>query len=384
MKKNNMSNKSQIWFTDFAIAIVIFSLTLISYYQYTTNISKQDSSVMVDLISDAKSISSYLTTGGYPTNWNSNNVVRIGFTDNYNRIDNAKFVELTKIGYNKSKKLLGTPYEYFLYFINESGDVQNIEGFCGTGNPAVNITYDIKAAYYYQGPGEEEFLKTFMVETFQADVYYDKSNGAKVGLNDQSALIDSISDYDFVVVEHPYWNDAVFKKFVDYAEPWVQNGGILFLGGEMGASQISDGFDIIFKKLAGASSNQRTATVINEDPYINFNIDDEIVFNQFYYIEDDGVGSDLVTIAIFKNEGDKIGLARWPVGEGKILFFSDFDSTYLAGNFQEILEGSVKKWANAMCLPIDITNINRENLVRLDRLLIHNSDQVKMVLYLWQ
>ena len=294
-----MSNKSQIWFTDFAIAIVIFSLTLISYYQYTTNISKQDSSVMVDLISDAKSISSYLTTGGYPTNWNSNNVVRIGFTDNYNRIDNAKFVELTKISYNKSKKLLGTPYDYFLYFINESGDVQNIEGFCGTGNPAVNITYDLNAAYYYEGPGEEEFFKNFMKETFKADVYFNKNRGASP-TEDFDSFISNINSYDFVVVEHPVWSGSEFNQFETAARPWLLLGGTLFVGGEMPAPQSAHAFGVQFKKMSGQSESDRLATVVNEDEYIDFNERDNIIFRQAYYIDDVSVGSDLIDIARFK------------------------------------------------------------------------------------
>ena len=83
-----------------------------------------------------------------------------------------------------------------------------------------------------------------------------------------------------------------------------------------------------------------------------------------------------------KANGD-IALARWPRGEGKMLFFSDFDADYLAGDFQTILEGSANKWANAVCLPINISNIKRDNLVRIDRLVIYKSDKIKMVLYLW-
>ena len=113
-EKNNMNNiKAQMWFMDFVIALVIFSFALISYYTYTTNISKQDSSAMDEVISDAKTVSSSFTSGGYPDNWDSSTVTMIGFTDNYNRIDNEKFGEFNKIKYNKTKKLLGTIYDYF-------------------------------------------------------------------------------------------------------------------------------------------------------------------------------------------------------------------------------------------------------------------------------
>ena len=154
----------------------------------------------------------------------------------------------------------------------------------------------------------------------------------------------------------------------------------------MGTSGNSNGFGVYFRKLAGASSTQRTATIVNEDEYVRFNVDDEVVFDQFYYLEDDGVGADLIEIALFKNEEDKIGLARWPYGinDGKIMFFSDFDADYLSGDFQEILEGSAKKWANARCLPINISNMKVDNLVTINRLLIYDSEPLRMVLYVWQ
>ena len=166
----------------------------------------------------------------------------------------------------------------------------------------------------------------------------------------------------------------------------------MFLGGEIGASQISDGFGVIFKKISGASQSDRLATVVNEDPYVKFNLGDNIIFRQSFYIVDDGIGSDLKDIARFNETwiefddikaNGKIALARWPVEGGKILYFSDFDADYFSGDFQDILEGSAKKWANARCLPIDISNIEREDLVKVDRLLIYKSDVLKMVIYVW-
>ena len=56
--------KSQIWFTDFAVALFIFILVLITYYNYTTNASKADSSVMHSLLGESEAISSSLLLGG--------------------------------------------------------------------------------------------------------------------------------------------------------------------------------------------------------------------------------------------------------------------------------------------------------------------------------
>jgi len=385
--------QAQMWFTDFVIGMVIFSLVLISYYTYTTNISKQDSVVMNNLISDVKTVTSSLTSSGYPNNWNSNTVTRIGFTDNYNRIDNDRFNEFNKINYNTSKKLLGTTYDYLLFFVNESGDVQNIEGFCATGSGTVNISYELSAAYYYQNRDEEQFLKSFMEDDFQATVYCD--GGPKCDFLPFSDFISDINNYDFIVVEHPTWSTSNFDSFESVADPWVQNGGILFVGGQLPSANQHAAFGVEFNKKAGQSESDRLSTVVNEDEFVVFNLKDNIIFTQAYYIEDVSIGADLKDIARFngtwinfddiKLNGD-IALARWPRGtnDGKILFFSDFDANYLAGNFQDILEGSAQKFSNAVCLPIDFTGVERDNLVKVERMVVHNSDLVKMVFYLWQ
>jgi len=381
---------------DFVIGMIVFSLVLISYYTYTTNISKEDSSATDNLISDAKIVSSSLTTSGYPDNWDVNTVIRIGFTDSYNRIDNAKFGQFAQINYNKTKKLLGTIYDYFLYFVNESGDVQNVEGYCGTGIGEVNISYDLSAAYYYQNRDEEQFLKSFMEDTFSATVYCD--GGPKCDFLSFSQFTTDINNYDFIVVEHPTWSTAEFNSFESVADPWTQNGGILFVGGQLPSSNQHEAFGVEFNKKSGQSESDRLSTVVNEDEFVNFNLKDNIIFRQAYYIKDESLPADFKDIVRFncstspptcydefddiKANGD-IALARWPRGNGKMLFFSDFDATYLAGDFQEILEGSAQKWANAVCLPINISNIKRDNLVRTDRLVIYKSNQIKMVLYLW-
>lgn len=385
MKKNNL--KAQIWFMDFVIAILIFTFMLIGYYTYTTNISKQDSVAIADLIADAKAISSSSTTGGYPDNWDVNNVVRIGFTDDNNRINNDKFNEFTKINYNKSLKLFGTVYDYFtFFFVNESGDVQNVEGFCGVGHPAVNVTYDINAAYYHK---DETKLRDFMIDNFQADIY--KDSPADVELNELLNNIDN-NKYGLVVIESPEFNTNQFNTVKASIEPWVISGGFFMLSGRPLAAQGGVMLGVKFYKVTGDAGRDKPATVIKEDELIVFDYADQIMFKQVYYIEDVSLGSDLIDIARF-NESDveiedmwdnKIALARWPYGEGKVLFFSDFDATYLAGDFQENLESSTAKWIGARCLPINMINIKRDNLVRVDRLLIYNSKIVKMVLYVWQ
>ena len=391
--------KSQIESTDFVIAIMIFLFILISYYFYTTNISKQDSLVTSDIISDSKTISESLTSGGFPDNWKASNVVRIGFTDGDNRIDTEKFIEFVKIDYNESKKLLGTGYEYFLFFVNESEDVQNVEGFCGTGYPAVNLSYDISAAYYYKGENSDQFLKDFMGDHFETSIYTEDGSESDA-IGSLCDLTNHITNYGVVVVEAPEMPTGepcgMFGAFKDAVEPWIQRGGFFMISGELVAGQKKEFAGGTFEKDAGLSSPQEHATVVNEDEYLDFEYSAGLIFDQGFTAEDAGLAPpnnavDFIDIARF-NESDmelddildnKIAIARWNYGEGKIFFFSDFDTNYLVGDFQKILEASTKKWIGAQCLSIDISNIEREDLVKVDRLLVYKSDVLKMVLYVW-
>jgi len=388
------NKKSQAFFSDFVIALLIFTAMIIIYFAYTTNLPNQDAGLLEDILSDAKAFSSSLTSSGYPNNWNANNVVRIGFTDNNNKIDNPKFNEFNKINYNKSKKLLGTIYDYFLFFVNESDDLQNIEGICGNGNSEVEIEYDIKAAYFYKDAGGDQFLKNFMVNKFNADVYT-KDGDEPDAIGDLCDLTNVISNYGVVVLEAPEMSAGApcgkFGAFKSAADAWVNSGGFLMISGELVTGQNKVMVGGSFNKGQGLSSSQEHATVVNEDEFLDFELASGLIFDQGFTVEDAGA-TNFNDIARF-NESDiefedildnKIAIARWKYGDGKVIFFSDFDATYFVENFQENLEESTKKWIGANCLPFDFSNIKRENLVKIDRLLIYKSDIVKMVLYLWQ
>ena len=390
--RNN--RKTQMWFTDFVIATLLFLFVLLIYYAYSTNMSKRDSSAMDSLISDSKTISAYLTSGGFPDNWEASDVVRIGFTDDYNRIDNTKYREFTKINYTESKKLLGTGYDYYLFFVNESGDIQNVEGFCGVGYPGIIAIYDMKSAYYYKGAGKDQFLKDYMIDKFDADIYTEDGDEADA-IGDFCDLTNRIYSYGLVVLEAPELPTGEpcgkFGAFKDAAETWVLEGGLFMISGELVAAQKREFAGGRFEKDAGLSSPQEHATVVNEDDFLDFALEDSLVFDQGFTVENTGGAINFKDIARF-NESDiefedildnKIAVARWDYGIGKVFFFSDFRAEYFAGDFQEELETATGKWIGARCLPIDMSHIERQELVRIDRVLIYDSDTLKMVLYVW-
>ena len=384
-----LTSKSQAFFGDFAVAVLIFSFIVIAYFTYTKNISSQDGG-LEELLTNVKAISSSLTSGGYPTNWNENNAVRIGVTDDGNKINNQKINEFGKMNYNKSKKLLGTAYDYFVFFLNESGNLTNVEGFCGIGYAEVKISYKIKAAYYYKSPTDnDQFLRSFMENDFNADIYTEDGTG---GIGDLDDLRNNINNYGLVVLEAPEWNVGnQYNPFKPVAESWVSSGGFLMISGELVTGQKKEMVGAAFEKDQGLSSSQERATIVNQDEFINFNVGDGLIFDQGFTVENAGQAVDFKDIARF-NQSDinfndildnKIAIARWEYGDGNVVFFSDFDANYFAGNFHGILETSIRKWLSAECLPIDISNIKRNNLVRIDRLIFYKSQILKMVFYSW-
>lgn len=131
--------KSQVWYTDFMVGLLIFIIALVIYYEYSTNLSKQEKGLLDEILADAKSISSSLVSAGYPSDWNSGDVERIGLTNNDQRINNEKLEEFYGMTYNTSRRLFGTRFDYFIFFKNENNSIMNIEGECGVGSPNVAV-----------------------------------------------------------------------------------------------------------------------------------------------------------------------------------------------------------------------------------------------------
>jgi len=366
-----------MWFTDFVIGTLIFTLMLIWYYTYTTNISKQDSLTANDLISDAESMSSSVLLSGFPDNWDASTVQGIGVTNNNQRINKTKFNEFMKINYNKSKKLFGTVYDYLIFFTDDNGTVINVEGICGIGSSNVNITYNIKSAYYYDN-NNDAFLKDFMMNTLDADVY-----SAQPGYDDFDALADNINSYGFVVIEHSLLSTSVFNNNKGKIEDFVENKGLLMLSGEIVSAQGKEMIGVKFYKKSGQSESDRNSTVALEDEFLAFAVGENIMFRQAYYVENQSDANNFTEIVKFNND-NKAAIARWTYGSGKVFYFSDFDASYFNGNFVEEVTEAIKKWGNFRCSPINMSNIQYKNLVKIDRFLIYNSKPVKMVLYLWQ
>ena len=132
--------KAQVFSLDLIIAMLVFGSAILIYYKNITNLSDQDEELLDDLLIDVKSISNSLVSQGYPYNWNKDNVVRIGITDN-NRFNETKLEQFSMIPYNEGRKLFGTAYDYYIFFRDRDNNIVPFnESLEGIGKPGVNFT----------------------------------------------------------------------------------------------------------------------------------------------------------------------------------------------------------------------------------------------------
>ena len=81
---NKMNNKSQTWSLDLIIAVVIFSVGIIIVYVYSINHPLEAKENFDDLFSQGNNILESILSEGYPLDWDSSSVTKIGVLDNYN------------------------------------------------------------------------------------------------------------------------------------------------------------------------------------------------------------------------------------------------------------------------------------------------------------
>lgn len=141
----NFSKKGQGWGIDLIAAITIFLVGIIIFYFYSLNYPTEGRETFETLNYGGDLIMDSLLSSGYPEDWNSENVIKIGIVDsgkiNQTKLD--RFYNLVNSNYNKTKNMFNVQSDYFLIF--ESGMKVEGESVNGVGKPGTdpaNITVD--------------------------------------------------------------------------------------------------------------------------------------------------------------------------------------------------------------------------------------------------
>ena len=358
------NNKAQMWFMDFVIGIIIFSLVLITYYTYTTNISKQDTIVLNDLVSDSKSVSSSLMLAGFPENWDNETVQRIGLTGNNQRTNETKLRYLSDISYKEAKKILGTVYDFFMFLEDGNGNLINIGRECGygSGNVSANKTFR-NAAYFNQADDEMEEEMDALEQKLGIEIYRDWSSA--------SAMLNNISAYDVVLMENPRFSSSQAAQLENY----VASKGFIFISERMLTENSGQILGVSYNK--GQPNCNDNATVIYDDLFLTLKKGDKIAPEDCPYIS-----GDVTEIAEFPDGNTSI--AKWDYGNGSIYYFSDLEVDFLGdlqGSIKDSFEASILVCGKASGISINATY---DNLVKTERQLLFESKPAKIILYMWQ
>lgn len=112
-----MGNKGQVFTLDFFLGLFAFTALLI--LGLTQLFSFLPDENFNNLNDDATHISSILIDSGYPTNWNSTNVIFPGIS-NARRLNITKLKNFENVSYSYSKFLLHVDSDYLFFFQNKT------------------------------------------------------------------------------------------------------------------------------------------------------------------------------------------------------------------------------------------------------------------------
>ncbi len=113
------------------VSMLFLTLLIILYAQFTTNLSAENKVLLEKVVFDAEMISETLISGGYPDDWNADNVQRLGLTDNNYRLNTTKLGYVANLSYFDRKYLFGTTFDYYIALQYMDGSLLNITNMSG-------------------------------------------------------------------------------------------------------------------------------------------------------------------------------------------------------------------------------------------------------------
>ncbi|NPE26911.1 hypothetical protein HNV12_02825 [Methanococcoides sp. SA1] len=127
------------------VAMALFLAGIMIFFVYSINQPTQARENLELLSYDGKIIADNLLSEGYPTNWDSSNVITLGITTD-NKINQTKLEKLydmiyTENNYTKTKNIFNTEYDYYIFLDqNMTIDTISVEGIGKPGTTLANIS----------------------------------------------------------------------------------------------------------------------------------------------------------------------------------------------------------------------------------------------------
>ena len=131
--------RAQIWGIDLMSGMALFIIGIVAFFMYSLNQPNEVQDNFELLAYEGKIIANNFMSSGYPTDWNSENVITLGISSD-NKIDETKLERLYEMiyvndDYLATKNLVNTQYDYY-FFLNQNMTI-NSTGVEGIGKPGV-------------------------------------------------------------------------------------------------------------------------------------------------------------------------------------------------------------------------------------------------------
>lgn len=131
--------KAQAWGMDLMVAVMLFTMGILLFFIYVLNYPGEAEENINNLFYDGNMIADNILSRGFPEDWNSENVIRIGVMsgDNINETKLEMFYNLSSQNYTKTKQIFNTRFDYYFFFSeNISLYSMQVEGI---GKPGTNL-----------------------------------------------------------------------------------------------------------------------------------------------------------------------------------------------------------------------------------------------------
>ncbi len=129
--------RAQIWGLDILAGMALFLIGIVVFFVYSLNQPGEAQDNFELLFYDGKIIADNLMSQGYPSDWNSSNVISLGISSD-DKINETKLERLyemiyTENNYTITKNILNTQYEYY-FFLEQNMTINSID-VEGIGKP---------------------------------------------------------------------------------------------------------------------------------------------------------------------------------------------------------------------------------------------------------
>lgn len=379
------NKKAQAWYLDFIIAVIIFSIAILIYFVYLPNLYNQELNDLDNIYLDGQFIVSSLMTSGLPENWTTSDVIKIGIVDNSSELNEdlvSEFSSLVISDYDRARNLLGIRSDFVVFFLNNKGNMINIDGVYKIGKSTVQYdtnSDELKIGYYYN-LNLVDSLNNYLYSN-NLDIDMDSTNSSGLSLS-------SLDDYDLVILDSAELSISSPDQRSEI-ETYVFNGGTVFM-----SYKVLGGYSNLFGVLHSIeSSGNDTARITGFDPYLNFNLGDSITCNDSHTVENTYVGSpnasNFQVIAQYYNSNEA-AIARWDYGTGTVYYFCEFQSLLNEASsyndFTEVVSDSVEYFIedNNINSSISLDLVSYNNLIKMRRIVNYNEKPIAAEVYLWE